>query len=406
MPAQTAVPSASMNSGERRAVAGLAAVASVRMLGLFMLLPVLALYSDSLVGATPLLVGVSVGAYGITQAMLQIPFGVASDRFGRRPVLLLGLGVFAVGGAIAALGDHIGWVIAGRIVQGAGAVSAVLNALLADLTRESVRTRAQAVFGASIGLSFMVSLMVGPALAARLGVDGLFVLTSVLAALAFAGVAFLSPPQHAGIAAVPRSSVAWTDVLQDRTLHGLYFGIFALHLIIAAAFVALPFVLRDQLGLEPERHGLVYLLTVAVSVLSTVALIRGVERSARPRWIVALAVTCLLLAQPLFALTGTLFWTVAVGLVLLFTGINFLEARLPAEVTLVAGADRRGAALGVYATCQFLGIFVGGACGGALLGRGSPSAVFVFVGAVAALWLVSRLRAPAPVHEAPSDPAN
>lgn len=377
-----------MTSGERRAVAGLAAVASVRMLGLFMLLPVLALHADALDGATAFLVGVSVGAYGITQAVLQIPFGMASDRFGRRPVLLLGLGVFALGGLLASVGDHIGWVIAGRIVQGAGAVSAVLNALLADLTRAEVRTRAQAMFGASIGMSFMLSLMLGPVVAGVIGVDGLFLATSVLAVVALLGVALWAP---ATTTSQSPGRVPWSEVLKDPRLLGLYFGIFTLHLIIAAVFVALPFLLRDRLGWAPERHWLMYLVTVTLSVGTTVALIRAVERSAHPQRITAWAVSCLLLAQPLFVFGGERVAMVGAGLVVLFTGINFLEARLPAEVTLTAGADRRGTALGIYASAQFLGVFAGGVCAGWLLGVTAAQTVFWFVAAMAALWLFLRI---------------
>jgi len=376
-----------MTGTERRAVAGLAAVAGVRMLGLFMLLPVLALYADSLPGSTPFLVGVSVGAYGITQAFLQIPFGIASDRFGRRPVLLLGLAVFTIGGAVAALGENIGWVIAGRVIQGAGAVSAVLNALLADLTRDVVRTRAQAIFGASIGGSFLISLMLGPVIAARTGVDGLFWLTCALAAMAWLGVAMLVP---ASGPPVSRAPTRWADVLLDRHLLGINIGIFSLHLIIAAVFVALPFVLRDRLGVAPGDHWKLYLTSVLVSVVTTVWLIRKVEHSARPGIFTVVAVLCLMLAQAGFFGAPGVEWLVFVALVLMFTGINFLESRLPAEVSLTAGVDRRGAALGIYASSQFLGIFVGGASAGALLSVSSPAAVFVFAALIGALWLSLR----------------
>lgn len=369
-------------------MAGLAIIASVRMLGLFMLLPVLALYADSLVGATPLLIGVSVGAYGITQALLQIPFGLASDRFGRRPVLILGFLVFAAGGAIAAWSDHIGWVIAGRIVQGAGAVSAVLNALLADLTREIVRTRAQAIYGASIGLSFMLSLMLGPLLAARMGVDGLFALTCAMALIAAVAVVVKVP----ALPPMPRTAGAhWSTVLRDPTLFGLYAGIFTLHLVIAAAFVALPFVLRDRLGIEPAAHWKMYLGSVSLSILSTVMLIRGIERSSKPARYVLTAIACLGLAPLGFVAAGDATTLMFAALVLLFTGINFLEARLPAEVTLTAGADRRGAALGAYATAQFLGVFVGGAAAGAMLATGGANGVFLFASSLTLAWFGLRL---------------
>jgi MFS family permease len=378
----------SLTSPERRAVAGLALIASVRMLGLFMLLPVLALYADSLVGATPFLIGVSVGAYGITQALLQIPFGLASDRFGRRPVLILGFLVFAAGGAIAAWSDHIGWVIAGRSVQGAGAVSAVLNALLADLTRKVVRTRAQAIFGASIGLSFMLSLMLGPVLAARMGVDGLFALTCAMALIAAAAIVIKVP----ALPPMPRTASAhWSTVLKDPALFGLYVGIFALHLVIAAAFVALPFVLRDRLGIEPAAHWQMYLGSVTLSILTTVLLIRGIERSATPGRYVLVAIASLGLAPLGVIVGGETATMVFAALVLLFTGINFLEARLPAEVTLIAGADRRGAALGAYATAQFLGVFAGGATAGALLAAGGANGVFVFASVMTLCWFGLRL---------------
>ncbi|MFK8017007.1 MAG: MFS transporter [Gammaproteobacteria bacterium] len=382
-----AISPPAMTGMERRAVAGLASIAGIRMLGLFMLLPVLALYADAMPGSTPFLVGVSVGAYGITQALLQIPFGVASDRFGRRPVLLIGLAVFALGGAVAALSDHIIWVIAGRVIQGAGAVSAVLNALLADLTRPDVRTRAQAIFGASIGGSFMLSLMLGPMLAARIGVDGLFWLTCVLASAAWVAVAWLAPSTPAPGARAP---MQWREVLLDRRLMAINFGIFTLHLIIAAVFVALPFVLRDELGIEPGNHWHLYLGSVVLSIFTTVMLIRGVERSANPGRLTVLAVLCLLVAQVIFVLGGHSSWAVFGGLLALFTGINFLEARLPAEVTLTAGAERRGAALGIYASAQFLGVFAGGASAGALLAVSSPMAVFGFAGAMALTWLLVR----------------
>lgn len=377
-----------MTSPERRAVAGLAAVASVRMLGLFMLMPVLALYADTLAGATPFLIGVSVGAYGITQALLQIPFGLASDRYGRRPVLILGFAIFALGGAIAALGDHIGWVIAGRVVQGAGAVSAVLNALLADLTRDTVRTRAQAIFGASIGISFMLSLMLGPVLAARLGVDGLFALTCVMALLAAVAVTLKAPRIKPAVAATPMS---WSVVLNDRRLLGLYAGIFTLHLVIAASFVALPFVLRDRLGIEPAAHWQMYLGSVALSVVTTVLLIRGIERSTAPTRYVLVAIASLGLALVGFIAGGASTGLVFMALVLLFTGINFLEARLPAEVTLTAAADQRGAALGAYATAQFLGVFAGGATSGALLAAGGANGVFAFSSLMTLVWFGLRL---------------
>lgn len=386
-----------MTPSERRAVAGLASVASVRLLGLFMLLPVLALYANQLKGATPFLVGLSVGAYGITQAFLQIPFGVASDRFGRRPVLLVGLAIFAFGGVVAATADHIGWVIIGRVMQGAGAVSAVLNALLADLTRDEVRTRAQAIFGASIGVSFMLSLMLGPLLADWLGVSGVFWCTVVLATAAFTGVAILAPQQTS--TPVRSGAGGWTAVLADQRLRPLFGGIFVLHFLIAAAFVVLPFVLRDRVGLAPERHATLYLVTMLVAVIIAVALIGQVERHRAPHRFVAFAVACLVLSQVLFVLGGPSQVLVAAGLVLMFTGINFLEARLPAEVTLTATADRRGAALGVYASAQFVGIFAGGMVAGALLGQFAPEAVFAALGGMTALWLVVRLVQPAATRQ-------
>lgn len=377
-----------MTGAERRAVAALAALSSVRLLGLFMLLPVLALYADALPGATPLRVGLAVGAYGITQALLQIPFGAASDRFGRKGVLVLGLAVFAAGGAMAALADHVLWVIAGRVVQGAGAISAVVTALLADLTREAVRTRAMAIMGASIGASFLFSLMLGPVLAARLGVDGLFWITCALALAALAGVLAWRPPPRG--APAPRGR--WRDVLANRPLHRLTAGIFTLHLIVAALFVALPFVLRDEAGLAPERHWTVYLAAVAASIVLTIVLIRAAERARRPAAVTVAAL--MLLAGGLIALTVTParpgpLW---LALTAFFGGFNFLEARLPAEVSVAAGAGQRGAALGVYASAQYLGVFAGGALGGAFLGAAGARGVLALCAAAAVLWWLTGTR--------------
>ena len=374
--------------GERKAAFSIAALYLLRMLGLFMILPVFALYAEDLAGATPLAVGLAIGAYGLTQAALQIPFGLLSDRFGRKRVIYAGLLLFALGSVIAATADHIIGVIAGRALQGAGAIAAAVMALAADLSREEQRSKVMAVIGASIGFSFACALVLGPLLDAWIGVQGIFWLT---AAMALGGVfwVWLVVPtparsrRHRDTETVP---ALLRRVLRDPDLLRLDASIFLLHMLLTASFVALPLVLRDRLGLPGGDHWLLYLPAMLLSLLLMVPAIILAERKRllRPLTLVAVA---LLGATELWLLSVN---SVAAALVLLlvfFTAINFLEAILPSLVARFAPPDVKGTALGAYSTSQFLGAFCGGAMAGWLHGVFGLSGVFVFAAAAALVWL-------------------
>lgn len=360
-----------------------ASVAVLRMFGLFALLPVMALFAGGLPGATPTLVGVAVGGYGLTQALLQIPFGALSDRIGRVRVILAGLALFAAGSILAGLSETIWGVIAGRMMQGAGAVSATLTALLADATRAEVRTRTMAVLGVGVGTAFLLALVVGPLIASALGVRALFWLAAGLAGAA--ALALLALP--AGI--VPRRP---NDPLPIRAafrpaLLRLDAYIFLLHAMLTANFVAVPFLLDDYLSLPVGRHWQVYTAALVLSLVAAVPLILGDGRrgGALP---VAVAISLMLAGELLLAFGGFAFPPVVAGLALFFGGFNFLEAGLPARLSIRAPDNLRGASLGVFASSQFLGIFAGGVYGGRLLAAGAPGDVFSGCAVLAAAWLL------------------
>ena len=356
-----------LRPAERRVVASLAAIYAVRLLGLFLLLPVLAMHAGDLPGGTPLLAGLAVGAYGLTQAVMQIPFGAWSDRIGRKPLIVVGLVLHVAGSALGAVAASAWSLVFARTVQGLGAVSGPVMALLADLTRPESRTRAMFAIGLSIGASFVISLVAGPLLAAAIGISGVFLLIGGLGLLALALVLFalpVEPPARERTA----SRRDWRQVL-TRALLPHYAGIFMLHLTLTAAFIAVPYALRDLHGIEASHHWLVYLGVFASSVLLTVPLMLWSERS-RGSGRAATRVSGIALATALAALGWVKadFAGFAAALVLYFGAFNFLEARLPAALTETAGEAARGAALGVFATCQFAGAFAGGVLGGGLLG--------------------------------------
>ncbi len=377
---------AALQPAERRVVAALAAIYAVRLLGLFLLLPVLALYAGGLPGATPLFAGLAVGAYGLTQALMQIPFGVWSDRIGRKPLIVVGLVLHVAGSALGAVAGSAVSLVAARVVQGLGAVSGPVTAFLADLTRPESRTRAMFVVGMSIGVSFVISLIAGPLLAAAIGVSGVFLLIGGLGIVALGLVLFVLPAE-----APARERMAsrrdWRQVL-TRPLMPHYAGIFMLHLTLTATFIAVPHVLRDLHGIEASRHWLVYLGVFVASIALTVPLVVWSERNRRPgrAALVGGAGLALALAALVWAKANLDFLMIA--LVLYFGAFNFLEARLPAALTETAGEQSRGAALGVFATCQFAGAFAGGLLGGGLLG--SPwqlTGIFACSAIVVLAWL-------------------
>lgn len=373
---------------ERRSVGALAAIYASRMLGLFLLLPVLALYARELPDYSPQLLGLAMGAYGLTQALLQIPFGRWSDRYGRKPVIALGLMLYAAGSLIGALGHSVTALVLARSVQGAGAVSAAVTALLADLTRPGVRTRAMAVVGISIGLSFVVSLVLAPLLDAAIGVPGIFLL---MLGLALAGLVLLiaavpaEPPRTGG--AESRRLPDLVGLLLQPALRPLYAGVFALHFIMTATFLSVPQALAANLGIPAAGHWKVYLGVFASSLAGTIPLILATERSGYGGRVFVLAVLLAAVAQAMLGHDHAHLWRVLAALTLYFAVFNYLEARLPALLTQAAPGQDRGAALGVFATSQFLGAFLGGLLGGVLLGRFGLSGVFWGSTAVALAWV-------------------
>jgi MFS family permease len=390
-----ALPSgAALLPAERRAVASLAAIYAVRLLGLFLLLPVLALHAGDLPGATPLLAGLAVGAYGLTQAVMQIPFGVWSDRAGRKPVIVVGLLLHVAGSALGAAAGSAAALVAARIVQGLGAVSGPVTAFLADLTRPEARTRAMFAIGMSIGATFLVSLVAGPWLAGAFGVAGVFWLIGALGVVALGLVVFVLPAEPPARERAVRGD--WRVAL-TRTLIPHYAGIFVLHLTLTAAFIAVPQLLRDVHGIEVSRHWLVYLGVFAASIALTVPLVLWSERSRRLGRAAIVGGTGIAAALAVLALAGAQLGMLFAGLVLYFGAFNFLEARLPAALSEAAGEATRGAALGVFATCQFAGAFAGGLAGGVLLGsRWQVTGIFACAALAALAWVPLAVRTESP----------
>jgi MFS family permease len=371
-----------MNPTELRAGATLAGVFGLRMLGLFLILPVFALHAPRLAGGDDLtLVGVALGAYGLSQAILQIPFGMASDRWGRKPVIYVGLVIFAAGSFLAAAASDIWTAIAGRTLQGAGAISSVVVALAADLTREQHRTKVIAMIGAMIGFAFALSLVVAPALYERIGMAGLFVLTGVLCLAAMAVVKTLVPD---AAAAAPRAPASGKGIF-DIELLRLNFGIFVLHMVQMAMFVVLPPLLVTA-GLPGAEHWKLYLPVVLASFALMVPPVLWADRRNRPKPVMVGAVALLLAVQTGLAFMGTTLAALAVLLLAFFAAFNVLEALLPSLVSRIAPAHARGAAIGVYNTTQTLGLFFGGLMGGWVADRYGVAAVFTTCALLAALW--------------------
>ncbi len=381
-----ALPSgAALLPAERRAVASLAAIYAVRLLGLFLLLPVLALHAGSLPGGTPLLAGLAVGAYGLTQAVMQIPFGVWSDRVGRKPLIVIGLLLHLAGSVLGAVAGSAAGLVGARVVQGLGAVSGPVMAFLADLTRREARTRAMFAIGMCIGAAFVLSLVAGPLLAAAIGVAGVFWLIGALGIVALGLVIFALPAERPRAERAERGD--WRQALTQK-LAPYYAGIFVLHLTLTAAFIAVPHALRDLHGLDESRHWAVYLGVFVASVALTAPLVIWSERNRRPGRAALLGGAGLALALAALAVTQARFEGLLAALVLYFGAFNFLEARLPAALTEAAGEASRGAALGLFATCQFAGAFAGGLLGGVLLGSPWPiTGIFAVAATAVVAWL-------------------
>lgn len=378
-----------MTAMEKRATVSLASIYALRMLGLFMLLPVLSLFTEQMPGSTPKLVGLTMGIYGLTQAILQIPFGLLSDRFSRKTVIVMGLLLFVAGSVVAALAHDIYEVLIGRALQGCGAISAAVMALLADLTQEVHRTKAMATIGASIGVSFGVAITLGPIIADHFGISGIFWMIALLAALAILVIVFIVPnPQkislHRDAEYIPSEL---GSVITNPDLLRLNYGIFALHLILMASFVVVPLLLRDA-GLEGGHHWMVYLPVLVTSMACIIPFVIIAEKKRQMKKVFLGAIATIAIAN----LGFVLFHGHLIGLIaclwVFFCGFNLLEATLPSLISKTAPGDLKGTAMGIYSSAQFLGAFLGGAAGGWLYGEWGPAAVFVFSAAIAASWVL------------------
>lgn len=387
-----------MSPFEIRASLSLASLFALRMLGLFLILPVFAVHAHRLSGGdSQALIGMALGIYGLTQAILHIPYGMASDRYGRKRVIVIGLLLFAAGSFVAAWASDIHMVILGRALQGTGAISAPVTAFLVDLTREEHRAKAMAMIGASIGLTFAVSLVAAPALYQSIGMDGIFNLTGVLSLAAIGMTLFTVPAEPRGGDPVGRArSGGLRETLRNADQLRLNFGIFSLHVVQMAIFVVIPAAFVRYGGLPVTEHWKIYLPVVIGSFVLMAPPLIHAERRGRLKFLFLSAIVLLLAVELGLAVCYTNFHMSVALLLAFFAAFNILEATLPSLVSRSAPPDSRGTALGVYNTTQSLGLFVGGALGGWLGGRFGDSAVFVFGIAIVALWLGTawRMRIP------------
>ena len=359
----------------------------MRMLGLFMVLPVLALYGADYRHATPFLLGLALGAYGLSQALLQIPFGWWSDRWGRKPVIALGLVLFALGSVIAAASDSVYGLILGRFLQGSGAIASALLALVADATEERHRSKAMASIGIAIGLSFSVAIVLGPIVTGWGGLEAIFWLTAALALFGllvlFGFIPTVVQVQQSGV-----EKPSFQQVLRDKELLRLDGGVFVLHLVLMANFVAIPSLLENVVGLAPSQHWWVYLPVVVGAFVAMLPAMLVAERFGQLK-VVFLGSIALLVAVEVLLVVGVMTAAaILFGLFLFFVAFNLLEATLPSQVSKMAPSRLRGAASGVYSSSQFAGAFAGGTLGGAALALGGAGAVFGLCAVALSMWLL------------------
>jgi MFS family permease len=377
-----------MSPLELRASLSLASIFALRMLGLFLILPVFAVHARHMPGGeSSTLVGLAIGIYGLTQGLLQIPFGVASDRFGRKPVIIAGLLLFGAGSFLAAGADTLAGVIVGRALQGAGAISAAVTAMIADATRDENRTKAMAMVGGSIGLTFALSLVVSPVLYAHIGLSGLFALTGLLCVVAIGVVRWIVPVVPDAVSN-KNAKTPWRSVLFNPELLRLNAGIFTLHMVQMAMFVVVPVLMVEQADLPLAQHWKVYLPVVLGSFVLMVPLLLTGEKRGHLKTLFLFSIGLLIVVQVLFAWLPAHLSVLTLLLLAFFVGFNILEASLPSLVSKVAPANAKGAALGVYNTTQALGLFVGGAVGGWVASRWGVLAVFETCAVLLVLWLV------------------
>jgi predicted MFS family arabinose efflux permease len=387
-----------MNSLETRTAFSLSAVFAVRMLGLFMVLPILPLFTQNLEHATPFLIGLAIGIYGLMQAIFQIPLGLLSDKIGRKPVIIGGLTVFAIGSIVAASSDNIYTVLIGRAIQGSGAIAATTMALAADLTREDHRAKVMGFIGMSIGIAFAVAMVVGPIISQLAGLSGVFWTTTLLALIGIALILFVVP--------TPKSTKLHRDagimgdyikpVLQQSTLLRMNASVFILHLLMTANFSVLPLIFRDHLHLETAQHWKIYLPVLVISLLFSLPMIIISEKYRKIKIIFIIAVVLLIISQIVLAILPFSFYPLLGAFLLFFIGFNYLEAVQPSLVAKYSDVNNKGTAMGVYSTSQFLGIFVGGMIGGLVLQHWEISGVFIFSALMAVLLLIVAISLPQP----------
>jgi MFS family permease len=390
MPSSISIESTSrMTRTEIRASVSLASIFALRMLGLFLILPVFAIHASSLSGGeSAALVGLAMGIYGLAQACGQLPFGIASDKYGRKPVIVFGLILFALGSFIAAVATSIEWVVVGRAVQGAGAISAAVTAFIADATRDEHRTKAMAMVGGSIGLTFALSLITAPLLYQLIGMAGIFSLTGGLAILAILVVLFWVPAAPV----MKKQRVAFAEVLRNRELMRLNYGVFVLHLMQIAIFVIVPSALVEYANVPVADHWKIYLPVVLASFVIMLPPIFIGEKQGKVKQVFVGAIILLLLVQIglwLFLSQSTAHWMFLVLLLLaFFVAFNILEASQPSLVSRIAPPAAKGTALGVYNTMQSLGLFCGGALGGWMKQHVGGSSVFMLGAVLTVAWLI------------------
>ncbi|WP_160063298.1 MFS transporter [Psychromonas sp. L1A2] len=378
-----------LNSIEKRAAFSLAAVFGLRMLGLFMILPVFAIYGEQLAGYSPMWIGLAIGAYGLTQAMLQIPMGILSDKYGRKPIILIGLLIFLLGSIVAAMSDTIYGVVFGRALQGMGAIASAILALAADLSREEQRPKVMATIGMFIGLSFTIAMIMGPIVAKAFGLSGLFWFIAVLTILAMLLIQFMVP--HSVNKAPRGDSVALPAQLKKLVRHPqlsrLNFGVFTLHMAMTACFITLPkqFVAS---GLMLEDHWQLYLPTLIGSFFFMVPFMIYAIKKQKEKQMLSASVLLLTLALFLLWYLPMSFTSLVVLVIMFFTAFNYLEATMPSILSRIAPAGVKGSVMGIYSSSQFLGAFTGGVLGGLIASRFGEQAIFLVMAVISAIWLL------------------
>ena len=377
-----------MNALERRSTFALSSIFALRMLGLFMIIPVFSVAGQSYQGATPALIGLAVGVYGLTQAILQIPFSLLADRFSRKPLVIIGLLLFALGGAVAAMSESIYGVIIGRAIAGGGAVSAVVMALLADVTREEQRSKAMAVMGMSIGVSFMVAFSLGPWLTSLVGISGLFWVTTVMGLAAISMLLFVPKVTRHHKNYQQGYAAQLKQVLKMGDLNRLHVSIFALHLLLTAMFVYMPSQLIQFAGIPLSSHGLVYLPLLIISLFFAFPSIILAEKYRKMRGIFLTAIAGIVLGLLVLIFGYESKYVLLAGLGLFFIAFNVMEALLPSWLSKSAPIQSKATAMGVNSSSQFLGAFFGGMIGGQLLLLNNTSLGWSILAAIAVVWLL------------------